>query len=122
MFNNKPVEIGESVELDKIFFDVDKSELLLTSIFELNNLLKFLNENTNLKVEISGHTDNSGNESHNLTLSNDRAKSVADYLIMNGISKKRISSVGYGGQKPIIDNSTEENRQINRRVEFKIVE
>lgn len=72
-------------------------------------------------VEISGHTDNTGSESYNLALSEKRAKSVAEFLNNKAISKNQIQIKGYGSKKPLFPNTTEENKQQNRRIEFKIV-
>ena len=80
-----------------------------------------MNNNMTIHIEISGHTDNSGNEANNLRLSGARAKSVADYLIGKGINKERIKIKGYGSSQPIAENKSEEGRAKNRRVEFKIL-
>lgn len=116
----KPI-LGEEIVLRNIFFDVNKSILKETSIQELQRLKKFLEENKNLKIEISGHTDNVGSESFNKDLSLNRAKAVYDYLIDQGISKDRLIYKGYGYSKPIADNSTEEGRAENRRTSFRII-
>ena len=79
-----------------------------------------MNNNIELKVEIEGHTDNVGSESYNYKLSNNRAKAVYDYLINNGVSAKRMTFKGFGANKPITSNNTEEGRAINRRTAFKI--
>jgi len=81
-----------------------------------------MNDNPNIKIEISGHTDNIGSAAYNQKLSESRAKAVVDYLIEHGIDRSRLSYMGYGFEKPIAPNDTEEGRQLNRRVEFKIVE
>ena len=75
----------------------------------------------NLKIEISSHTDSKGANEYNFKLSENRAKSVVDYLISKGIDSNRLVSKGYGEEKPIVTNDTEEGRQLNRRTEFKIV-
>ena len=77
-----------------------------------------LNNNPELKIEITGHTDNKGRDSYNLTLSEERAKAVHSYLLKNGIPGTRITYKGYGKSKPVRDNDTEEGRHYNRRVEF----
>ena len=74
-----------------------------------------------LKIQLSGHTDNRGGAAHNLTLSNNRAKSVYDYLINKGIDSKRLSFIGYGDTKPRKTNDTVEGRAKNRRTEFMVV-
>lgn len=117
----KPFEpvTGEAIALRNIFFVTNKSELLPESFPELNKLVSYLKENDNF-IEISGHTDNTGNNDQNKLLSKARAKAVADYLIQNGIVKTRISYIGYGSFKPIASNDTDEGKQQNRRVEFTI--
>jgi len=78
--------------------------------------------NPGLVIEIGGHTDDQGSESHNLILSEQRAGAVVSYLIANGISSGRLKSKGYGFSVPLTDNSTEEGRAMNRRTEFRIIE
>ena len=80
-----------------------------------------MNDNPNIKVQISGHTDNTGTDEYNMQLSLDRAKAVADYLISKGIDAKRLTWRGYGASKPVADNTTEEGRAMNRRTEFTVV-
>ncbi len=91
------------------------------SYVELENLYRFLKNNPQIKIEISGHTDNTGSETHNKTLSENRAKSVYNYLINNGIEKSRLTFKGYGSSNPVNTNNTEKERQNNRRTEFKIL-
>ncbi len=117
----KRIEIGESIVLENIFFDTDKSDLKKESLAELNRIVKLLQENPKMHVEIGGHTDNVGTQEHNVKLSTDRAKTVYDYLIQANINKERLSFHGYGFNKPIADNDTEEGRAKNRRTELTIV-
>lgn len=117
-----PVETGSKVVLKNIFFDVNKSTLRPASIPELERLKTFLNDNKNVKIEISGHTDNTGGYNLNQELSESRAKAVVDYLIENGISTERLTYRGASYDEPIASNDTEEGRQLNRRVEFKIIQ
>lgn len=116
-----PVEVGESIRLNNIFFEYNYYKLLDESFAELNRIVKFLKEHPNIEVEISGHTDSVGSHVYNLNLSRLRAESVANYLISNGIAPKRLKVIGYGEQFPVATNETEEGRQLNRRVEFKII-
>jgi outer membrane protein OmpA-like peptidoglycan-associated protein len=109
---------GETIRLDNIFFDTNKADLLPSSFTELDQLIKYLNENPELKIRIMGHTDSSGDEEKNRKLSEQRARAVADYLGIKGIEKSRITSMGYGSMKPVTNNDTEEGRRRNRRVEF----
>lgn len=112
---------GTIAVLKNIFFDVDKYELKEKSKTELQKISKFLLDNPNIRVEISGHTDNSGAAAYNKQLSEKRAHSVYQYLIQNGLDQKRLTTKGYGPDQPIADNTTEEGRQQNRRIEFKII-
>lgn len=116
----KSMRIGEVVVLKNVFFDTDKFDLKPASIIELNKLADLLLKNRNIKIEIGGHTDNQGSREHNRVLSNNRAKSVYEYLISKGIDKSRLSFKGYGMDVPMASNDTPEGRAINRRTEFKI--
>jgi outer membrane protein OmpA-like peptidoglycan-associated protein len=115
------VKEGSVAVLKNIFFEFDKYDLQDKSLTELQKILRFMNENPSVKIEISGHTDNSGNATYNQQLSNNRAQSVKTYLVERGIDSKRLFTKGYGSEKPIRPNDTEENRQLNRRIEFKIL-
>jgi len=115
------VAVGEKVVLHNIFFDTDKFELLPDSKAELGILIGFLSKNPAMHIEIGGHTDTEGSETHNLTLSQNRAKSVYDYLISKGINAEKLSYKGYGETMPISGNDTPEGRANNRRTEFKVI-
>lgn len=117
----KKLETGSRIVLRNIFFDFNKSTLRSESKAELENLYNVLVDNPKIKVEISGHTDNVGTAAYNKKLSQDRAKSVVDYLINKGIPATRLTSMGYGSEQPIAPNNTDEGRQLNRRTEFKIL-
>jgi outer membrane protein OmpA-like peptidoglycan-associated protein/tetratricopeptide (TPR) repeat protein len=117
----KKMEVGSTIVLNNIFFDFDKSTLRDESFPELERLLKLLNDFPTLKIEISGHTDNKGSAAYNKTLSENRAKTVVDYLVGKGIVKDRLTFMGYGFDKPVATNDTDEGRQLNRRTEFKII-
>ena len=108
--------------LENIFFEVNKSELKNSSIIELEKVLKLLEITPNLKIEISGHTDNDGDDDFNMELSNNRAKSVVNWLIENGIKESRLSFKGYGETMPIVKNNTAVNKAKNRRTELTIIE
>lgn len=112
---------GTIAILENIFFDVDKFDLKEKSVTELQKIIRFLSENPHIKVEISGHTDNSGTPAYNKQLSEKRAGAVYSYLINNGISANQLTQKGYGSEQPIADNNSETGRQKNRRIEFKIV-
>jgi outer membrane protein OmpA-like peptidoglycan-associated protein len=117
----KRIELGESVVLNNIFFDTDKSDLKPESEIELKNILQLLMDNPRMRIEISGHTDNIGSKEHNLALSQARAKAVFDYLVNKGIKANRMDYKGYGFSVPIASNESDEGRTQNRRTEFKII-
>lgn len=116
-----PIETGEIVRLNNIFFDYDKSVLKEESFPELNRVVKFLRENPTVEIEISGHTDARGSDEYNLKLSHDRSRSVVEYLITQGVTTDRLTYRGYGESMPVATNDTEEGMELNRRVEFKIM-
>lgn len=117
-----PIEKGATIRLNNIFFDTGKFNLRKQSLRELDRLVKLLNENPNMKIEVSGHTDDVGTDESNLVLSRNRAKAVYDYLVSKNIVAARLTSKGYGETKPQLPNTNAENRQVNRRVEFTITE
>jgi len=114
------IEFGKPVELKNIYFDFDKFELLSQSFEELDKLYMLIARNPNFLVDISGHTDSLGNPEYNLTLSENRAKSVTEYLVHKGVDRERLKFFGYGSTVPVATNETDEGRQENRRVEFVI--
>lgn len=116
-----PIEIGESIQLRNVFFVQSKAELKPESYPELDRLVKIMNDNPTIEIELSGHTDNRGEPKANLELSEHRVEAVKAYLLSKGIVGTRITGKGYGGTQPMVENSSEHNRQFNRRVEFKIV-
>jgi outer membrane protein OmpA-like peptidoglycan-associated protein/Tfp pilus assembly protein PilF len=116
----EPALKGSVSVLKNIFFDVDRFDLKEKSITELQKVIRFLNENPQIRVEISGHTDNTGNQSYNQQLSEKRAFSVYSYIIENGIQKSRLAWKGYGMNRPTTANDSEDGRQQNRRIEFTI--
>ncbi len=117
----EPIEIGNKVILNNIFFDTNKFDLKPESVSELQKLVEFLNLNPTLHIEVSGHTDNVGNDQLNQTLSENRAKSVFQYLVSNNIISARLIYKGYGKTQPLTPNTTEEERKRNRRTEFMII-
>ena len=115
-------EVGSKVVLKNIFFDVGKSDLKSESIAEVENIRELLLVNTALKVQINGHTDNSGNAASNKVLSLKRASSVVNYLTSQGIAASRLSAKGFGSDRPIVSNDDEAGgREINRRTEIEII-
>jgi len=114
--------IGCKIVLRNVFFDTGKFTLRPESTPELERLFKLLNDIPRIKVEISGHTDNTGSETLNLKLSENRAKAVVEYLVRKGISSNRVLYKGYGSSQAVAGNDSYTGRQLNRRTEFKIVE
>ncbi len=110
------------IVLNNVFFETGSSKLKPTSYAELGRLTKLLTDHSKLKIEISGHTDNKGAKTTNQKLSEARAKAVVDFLVSEGVENARLTFVGYAFDQPIADNSTEEGRARNRRVEFKILQ
>ena len=115
-----PIEIGQVVRLNNVFFDFDKWDLRPESFVELDRVVKLMNENPAIEIEMSAHTDSRGSDDYNIKLSDNRARSVMEYILSKGISPTRIVSKGYGETKPVAPNDTDDNRQLNRRVEFTI--
>ena len=107
--------------INNLFFELGKATLTPESDPELKRLVQVMNENADLRIEISGHTDNTGTDAINEKLSQARADAVKTYLMAAGVAPNRIQSKGYGSLKPIASNETEEGRQANRRVEFSIL-
>ena len=118
----KPIEAGEIVILKNIFYETDSFTLKTESKYELDKIVNFLQYNLSIRIEISGHTDNIGTSDYNQALSENRAKSVVDYLTEKGILIQRLSYKGYGISQPIDTNETEAGRANNRRTELKIIE
>ncbi len=116
-----PIEINAVGVLNNLFFDTGRAEIRPESNPELDRMVLTFNENPGLVLEIGGHTDNVGSDASNIKLSQDRADSVREYFIGKGIEPDRVQSKGYGESKPKASNDTDEGKQINRRVEFKIL-
>ncbi len=117
-----PIEVGQSIRLNNIFFDPAKSILKKESFPELDRVSDFLNASPELKIEIAGHTDNVGNATTNQKLSFNRAKAVTDYVIKKGVAKDRVVAKGYGAAKPVASNKTKDGKAQNRRVEFTVLD
>jgi len=118
----KRILIGESIVLRNIFFDYNAFSIRSESEAELERLKNLILENPQIKVEISGHTDNVGGDAYNDELSENRAKAVVDHLKAAGVPADRLIYAGYGKSQPVASNDTPEGRQENRRTEFKIIE
>ena len=117
----QPIEKGANIVLKNIFFETAKFELQPESRSELDKLVKLLNENPNLKIQIDGHTDNVGQEKDNLLLSTSRAKAVVGYLLSKAINAQRLTYKGFGSSRPVADNTTEKSKALNRRTELSII-
>ncbi|MES2559026.1 MAG: OmpA family protein [Bacteroidota bacterium] len=113
--------VGEKWISNNVYFEKNKAEILAESQTFLNEIIVYFRKNPSLSVEISGHTDQTGDEKANMFLSENRAKAIVNYLVENGVQSERLKWKGYGGSMPIADNNTEEGRKKNRRVEFKIL-
>jgi outer membrane protein OmpA-like peptidoglycan-associated protein len=129
----KKIKKGESIVLRNIFFDLNKYSLKPESKTELDRLIQLLDDNPELRIEISGHTDSRGSDTYNQSLSEDRSKAVVDYLVaIGGFPRDRFEFKGYGEDKPLYSNEDikklkikediEEAHSLNRRTEFKILE
>lgn len=116
------VKKGDKIVLRHVLFVQSKAEFLPESYTELDQLVATLKQFPQIVIEVSGHSDNQGSRELNIRLSEERAEKVKDYLVQNGIESKRINVKGYGPDKPISPNDTEEHRRLNRRVEFEIIQ
>jgi OOP family OmpA-OmpF porin len=112
--------IGKPIALQNLNFETNKTTLQSSSYEELNKLVTYLKLHPAYKIDLSGHTDNIGKERDNQQLSEGRTKAVADYLMQEGIEQNRISYKGYGSSRPVTDNTSEDGRKKNRRVEIKL--
>ena len=116
--------IGEGIKItfdSGILYDVDKSDLRVVSQTNLADLAKILNKYPDTNILIEGHTDSTGTDDYNMTLSRDRAQSVASYLATVEVASARFSTAGYGETQPIVTNDTAEGRQKNRRVDIAVM-
>jgi len=116
---SKPVR--SKVILNNIFFDSGKATLLPASTLELNRLVALLNEHLNLNIQVNGHTDDVGSDTENMTLSENRAKAVVEYLQSKGIASARLRYKGFGETQPLNPDNNEAARAQNRRTEFEII-
>ena len=117
----KKPEVNVEMKLANVFFDVDKFELKEESKAELDKLVLLMKKFPFMKIEIGGHTDNTGDKTKNTTLSLNRAKAVKEYLVKAGIEMTRLNAMGYGDTKPVADNKTAEGKAQNRRTVFKVI-
>ena len=115
------LNVGNKINLDNIYYEFDDFSLKKESLIEIKKFANYLIVNSNLKVEIGGHTDNIGTTVYNLELSNRRAQSVYNELINFGVSPKQLTYKGYGSSLPLVDGDSEEDRLKNRRTEVKVI-
>ena len=115
--------VGEGILItfnEGLQFDVNSSKVRTSSRTNVDNLSQVLNKYADTEILIEGHTDNTGSDEYNQTLSEKRAESVRKMLVTNGVVASRVSTIGYGEEQPLEDNATEAGRQANRRVEVAI--
>ncbi|GAA5225271.1 OmpA family protein [Membranihabitans marinus] len=120
LYLDKLEKLNRPIVLENIFFATGKAELKEASVFELDKLAQFLEENPDMEIQILGHTDNIGQPDDNKVLSQDRANAVVNYLVGKGIEHNRLMAIGKGEEQPIADNNSPEGRAKNRRTEFLI--
>ena len=121
--DNSSIDKSKSITLKNIYFENGNAILKSESYPMLEDLAEFLTQNKTLALEIIGHTDNIGSASKNLVLSKERAQSVIDFLVNNGVEKERLKANGYGQEQPIASNDDEkEGRELNRRIEVRVLE
>ena len=107
---------------EKVLFEHDSAEILPQSHGLLDEVASVLKENPQIeRVQVEGHTDNTGDADYNRRLSHNRARSVASYLSSKGVEGRRLTPTGFGPDRPVSDNETDEGRERNRRVEFNII-
>jgi len=117
----QPIETNAAIVLKNIFFETNRYDVKPESEPELNEVVQLMKDNPTLRIQISGHTDNSGTASDNRTLSENRAKAVTNYLIAKGIAPGRLTFKGFGDTQPVADNATPEGRARNRRTELTVI-
>ena len=115
-----PIEIGQTVNMQNVFFQQGTPTLISTSYPELDRVVSTLQNNPKIEIRIDGHTDNVGDPKKDMELSQQRADAVKTYFVSKGIAARRITTKAFGGTKPIASNATEATRKLNRRVEFTI--
>ncbi|TDQ17385.1 WD40 repeat protein [Algoriphagus boseongensis] len=115
--------LEKAIVLENIYYDLDKAEIRSDAAVELDKLVKILQDNPSIRIELSSHTDSRSSDAYNLDLSQRRAQSAVDYMVSKGIAADRLVAKGYGETQLIIkDAKTEEEHQVNRRTEFKVIE
>jgi outer membrane protein OmpA-like peptidoglycan-associated protein len=120
-FKKESIEVNIDYVLKDIQFEFDSYVLLRSSFVELDKVVEYLKQRPEINVRLSGHTDFVGSDDYNLTLSRNRARSIADHFVLRGIQSQRIISYGFGKSRPIVLEKTDEARKMNRRVEIRFV-
>ncbi|HYG03127.1 MAG TPA: OmpA family protein [Chryseosolibacter sp.] len=113
---------GQVLRLTNVIFEVGKSKIDPESFEELDVLMKMMNENPTMIVQLEGHTDYLGNAKENLRLSQQRVESVKEYLVEKGINRSRLKTKAFGGAQPLSRDNTPEAHRLNRRVEVRILQ
>ena len=117
------IVMDKTFVMENIYYDLDKWDIRTDAEIELDKLVQILFDNPDIKIELSSHTDSRSPDAYNMTLSDKRANSAVRYIILQGIDKLRLTAKGYGESRLIIqDAQTEDEHQVNRRTEFKILE
>ncbi len=111
----------EFEEFADAYFEFDNYKISSASYPILDKIVQIMNENPSLKLEIAAHTDNIGSFEYNMNLSQRRAQSIVNYLVVKEINPERLKGKGYGESRPVASNNTEEGRKMNRRIEFIII-
>lgn len=118
----KPIQKDMVVQLKNIQFEPNSYMLTRSSFAELEKVVKLMEANPNLKIELSAHTDDIGTDEYNDRLSAKRGEATMAHIVRRGIDPSRLTSVGYGKRQPLVPNTSDVNRAINRRVEFKVTD
>ncbi len=122
----EPIVIDKAIRLDNIYYDYNKWDIRPDAAIELDKLVKIMQENPEINIELSSHTDSRGKDKYNMTLSKNGAQSAVNYIISKGIDASRIYAKGYWESKLLNRcgngvQCSEEEHQLNRRTEFKVV-
>jgi len=117
-----PIKVGMRLQLKEVFFETNSAKMLDESLAEIQEVYELLWEHPNLVVQIAAHTDDTGTHDDNMELSGRRAQAIVEVLKDKGVPEKMLAAKGYGETKPLAPNTTEENRQKNRRVEFIVLD
>jgi outer membrane protein OmpA-like peptidoglycan-associated protein len=120
-YDRKKMKIGQTIRIEKLYFDADSVKLSRSTYPILNELYQFMSANTDVNIEVGGHTNDTPTDEFCDHLSSSRARAVAEYLISKGIHESRVLYRGYGKRNPLFPNTTSENRKRNQRVEIKIL-